>query len=259
MLLTIDVGNTNMVFALYEDEALAGSFRLRTDGTYTADEIGLFISAYFHRFDYDPLSVENVIISSVVPGVLPALKTASERYFGKTPIVVDQDVDTGLRYEGDERLGADRAVALVAAIAKYGAPLILLDFGTATSIDAVAADGTYLGGTIGTGLRVTMNALNQVTALLPRVDLGMPDHVIGRNTVEQIQAGVVGSYVGGVEYLISRMTEELGEGPVTVVATGGLSELIAANTDKIHAVDPDLVPEGIRLTYLKYLREHPEA
>ena len=258
MLLTIDVGNTNMVFALYEGETVAGSFRLRTDASATADEIGLMASEYFHRFGYDPMAVENVIISSVVPGVMSNLKNASETYFGKTPIVVDQDVDTGLKYEGDERLGSDRAVAMVAAIAKYGAPLILLDFGTATSIDAVASDGTYLGGTIGTGLRVTMNALNQVTALLPRVDLGMPDHVIGRNTVEQIQAGVVGSYVGGVEYLISRMAEELDEGPVTVVATGGLSWLIAANTDMIQVVDPDLVPEGIRLTYLKYLREHPE-
>ena len=258
MLLTIDVGNTNMVFALYEGETVAGSFRLRTDASATADEIGLMASEYFHRFGYDPMAVENVIISSVVPGVMSNLKNASETYFGKTPIVVDQDVDTGLKYEGDERLGSDRAVAMVAAIAKYGAPLILLDFGTATSIDAVASDGTYLGGTIGTGLRVAMNALNQVTALLPRVDLGMPDHVIGRNTVEQIQAGVVGSYVGGVEYLISRMAEELDEGPVTVVATGGLSWLIAANTDMIQVVDPDLVPEGIRLTYLKYLREHPE-
>ncbi len=256
MLLTIDVGNTNMVFGLFEKEELIGSFRLKTGSDATSDEIGIMASEYFHRFGYDPMGLEAVVVASVVPHVMYSLTSAIIKYFGKTPIVVDEDVDPGLEYDGDERLGADRAVGMIAAIAKYGKPLIVLDFGTATTVDAVAADGTYRGGTIGTGLRVSMDALTKGTALLPGVELAMPDHVIGLNTVEQIQAGVVGSYVGGIEYLIERMTNELGDGPVQVVATGGLSRMIANNTSRIHVVDPQLVLDGIRLCYYKYIAEH---
>lgn len=258
MLLTIDVGNTNMVFGLFEKDDLIGSFRLKTDADATSDEIGIMASEYFQRFGYDPMSLEGVVIASVVPHVMYSLTSAVIKYFGKQPVIVDEDVDPGIRYEGDERLGADRSTSMLAAMAKYGKPLIVLDFGTATTVDAVARDGMYLGGTIGTGLRVSMDALTKGTALLPRVELAMPDHVIGHNTVEQIQAGVVGSYVGGIEYLITRMTKEMGEENVCVVATGGLSRLIASNTDKIHVVDPQLVLDGIRLCYCKYLSEHPE-
>ena len=254
MLITIDVGNTNMVFGLFSGRELVGSFRLRTASDQTSDEIGILACEYFSRFGFDPGDVEAVIVASVVPQIMYTLTSASIKYFGREPIVVDTDVDSGLRYSTKlgpikERLGADRSVTAVAALEKYGAPLIVIDFGTATTVDALDADGTYLGGTIGTGLRVSMDALVQGTALLPRVELDMPDHVIGTSTLEQLQAGIVAGYVGNMEYLITRMKQEMGCGDVRVVATGGLSRLIAEHTQLIDVQDGCLTLEGLRMIY----------
>lgn len=254
MLLTIDVGNTNMVFGLFSGEQLVGSFRLRTASDVTSDEIGILACEYFNRFGFDPAGVEAVMIASVVPQIMYTLGSAVIKYFGREPIVVDSDVDSGLTYSAKlgsvkERLGSDRSVTAMAAIEKYGAPLIVIDFGTATTLDAVDADGSYLGGTIGTGLRVTMDALIQGTAMLPRVELNMPDHVIGTSTLEQLQAGVVAGYVGNIEYLISRMKREMGLQNVKVVATGGLSRLIYENTDMIDIIDSRLTLDGLRMIY----------
>ena len=254
MLLTIDVGNTNMVFGLFSGEKLVGSFRLRTASDVTSDEIGILACEYFNRFGFEPGEVEAVMIASVVPQIMYTLNSAVIKYFGKEPIVVDSDVDSGLAYSAKlgpvkERLGSDRSVTAMAAIEKYGAPLIVIDFGTATTLDAVDSDGSYLGGTIGTGLRVTMDALIQGTAMLPRVELNMPSHVIGTSTLEQLQAGVVAGYVGNIEYLISRMKQEMGCSQVKVVATGGLSRLIYENTDMIDIIDGCLTLDGLRMIY----------
>ena len=259
MILTIDVGNTNMVFALYEEEQLLGSFRLRTTSDVTSDEIGIMASEYFHRFGYDPMGLEGVVIASVVPHIMYSLTSAVIKYFGCQPIIVDDDVDPGLHYEGEERLGADRSTAIVAAVRKYGTPLLVMDFGTATTIDAVDREGSYLGGIINTGLRVSMNALTGNAALLPTVELAMPEKFVTTNTVMQIQAGVVGSYVGGIEYMIRQIKKELGweDQTVRVVATGGLSRMIGEQTDAIDIVDQQLVSDGIRLMFLKYQEEHP--
>ncbi len=254
MLLTIDVGNTNMVFGLFSGEKRLGSFRLRTASDVTSDEIGILACEYFNRFGFEPGDVEAVIVASVVPQIMYTLTSAAIKYFGREPIVVDSDVDSGLRYssklgEVKERLGSDRSVTAVAALEKYGAPLIVMDFGTATTVDALDADGSYLGGTIGTGLRVSMDALIQGTAMLPRVELQMPDHVIGTSTLEQLQAGVVAGYVGNMEYLITRMKAEMGCPNVRVVATGGMSRLIYENTDMIDIIDSGLTLDGLRLIY----------
>lgn len=254
MLLTIDVGNTNMVFGLFSGEEMVGTFRLRTASDVTSDEIGILACEYFSRFGFDPADVEAVMIASVVPQIMYTLNSAVIKYFGKEPIVVDSDVDSGLAYSSKlghikERLGSDRSVTAMAAIEKYGAPLIVIDFGTATTLDAVDADGSYLGGTIGTGLRVTMDALIQGTAMLPRVELSMPAHVIGTSTLKQLQAGVVAGYVGNIEYLISRMKQEMGRDDVKVVATGGLSRLIYENTDMIDIIDSRLTLDGLRMIY----------
>lgn len=155
MLLTIDVGNTNMVFGIFEGERLAGSFRLRTESTATSDEIGLLACTYFERFGWKPGDVEAVVIASVVPPVMYALTSAMVKYFGKTPLVVDDALDPGLPYgalDSDERLGPDRSVACIAAMEKYGKPLVVLDFGTATTVDAVDKHGVYQGGCIAAGL-----------------------------------------------------------------------------------------------------------
>ena len=251
MLLTIDAGNTNLCFGLYEGDRLQGSFRLRTDPSQTADELGLLVCEYFHRFGLDLAAVEDVIIACVVPGLLPLLKRAMETYLGKTPLVIDGGVDPGLKLgvASDERLGADRSVACVAAAAKYGAPCIVLDLGTATTLDALNTRGEYMGGCIAVGLRVAANALAQQAALLPQVELTGPEKVLNTTAVGHIQAGMVLGYVGAVEYLVRRAREELGQPECPVVATGGLARIIAGHTGIIQAVDDDLVLEGLRLIY----------
>ncbi|MDD6024577.1 MAG: type III pantothenate kinase [Oscillospiraceae bacterium] len=253
MLLTIDIGNTNMVFGIFQEEKMVGSFRLSTKSTATSDEIGILAVAYFERFGYKTEDVKACIIASVVPQVMYSITSAIIKYFGVEPLVVGTDVDAGLQFDPrcyeTGRLGVDRAVNCIAAIKKYGAPFIILDFGTATTLDAVNAENIYVGGTIGPGLRVSLDALVSKTAMLPRVELQMPETILGRNTVEQIQAGVVGGYVGDMEYLIRRAIRELGCEDVKVIATGGLSRLIAQETDLIAIVDSSLTMDGLRMIY----------
>lgn len=254
MLVAIDVGNTNMVFGLFREEELLGSFRLKTDANRTSDEIGLLAWHYFKRFHWDPEEVEDVIIASVVPQVMYSLTSAIIKYFNRKPIIVDEDVDPGLPYEvsGDERLGPDRAVADVAALAKYGAPLVVLDFGTATTVDALSKDGGYLGGCITAGVRISAEALFQKAALLPRVELVKPPTVLGSSAVGQIQAGAVLGYIGAVEYLIRQTKREMGYPEIKVVATGGLARMVADNTDLIDVVDSQLILDGLRIIYRRY-------
>ncbi|MTQ97225.1 type III pantothenate kinase [Pseudoflavonifractor sp. BIOML-A6] len=255
MLVVIDVGNTNMVFGIFNGEELLGSFRLKTDVNRTSDEIGLLACEYFRRFGLESIAVEDVIIASVAPPVMHSLTNAVIKYFDKIPLVVDDGVDPGLPYgvPGDERLGADRAMACVAAIEKYGAPLVVLDFGTATTVDALSEGGAYMGGCITAGVRISTEALFQKTANLPNVELAMPDKVLGCTAVSQIQAGAVGGYIGSMEYLIRRAKAEMGYGDaVKVVATGGLSRMVAQNTPIIDIVDSRLVLDGLRITYNRH-------
>lgn len=257
MLLTIDVGNTNMVFSVFEGETLRGSFRLTTVAGRTSDELGMDIWNQLSRLGIRPEDLADAIISSVVPPVMAALTDAMIRYLGKTPIVVDVDVDPGLPYGvvSNEHLGADRSVACVAAIHKYGAPLILADMGTATTVDAISREGVYMGGCITAGARISIEALFQKTALLPQVSLALPEKVLSGTAVGQIQAGAVLGYIGAMERLITQAREEIDEPEAIVVATGGLAPVIAAGTDLIDVVDGQLIPDGLRLLYQKYLRE----
>lgn len=262
MLLVIDVGNTNMVFGIYAGEQLAGSFRLKTDVNRTSDEIGLLAFQYFEKFELDTSEIEDVIIASVVPPVMYSLTSAIVKYFNCRPLIIDEGVDPGLPYAagGDERLGSDRSVACVAAAEKYGAPLVVLDFGTATTVDAVSREGAYLGGCITAGVRISTEALFQKTAKLPNVELAMPDKVLGYTAVKQIQAGAVMGYIGAMEFLIRRAKREMGypEGEIKVVATGGLSWLVADNTDMIDLVDKNLILDGLRLIYQRYRDKQPQ-
>ena len=258
MLLAIDVGNTNMVFGMFEGETFTGSFRLMTDANRTSEEIGLSAWEYFQRFGLKTEDVENVIIASVVPQVMHTLTNAMVKYFGKTPIIVDEDVDPGLPYgvSGDERLGADRSVACIAALEKYGAPLVVLDFGTATTVDAVNREGAYMGGCITAGIRISADALFMRAAMLPKVELVKPETVLGCTAVGQIQAGTVLGYIGAMEYLIRMAKEELGAPDAHVVATGGLARLIADNTGLIDTVDGRLILDGLRIIYQRYKEDH---
>lgn len=254
MLLAIDVGNTNMVLGIFEGTELKGSFRLMTDANRTSDEMGLLMCQYFQRFGVALEQLEDVVIGSVVPQVMHTLSNAVKKYLGKVPLVIDEDLDPCLPYvecDSDERLGPDRAVADIAAIDKYGAPLIVLDFGTATTLDAVSRDGIYLGGCITAGVRVSIDGLFQKTALLPRVELVKPDTVLSTTAVGQIQAGAVMGYIGAMEYLIRQAKAEMGEKDIKVIATGGLAHMVADNTELINVVDPQLVLDGLRIIYYR--------
>lgn len=256
MFMAVDVGNTNTVYGLYRGKELVGSFRLNTDTAVTADEVGLTVWSYFSRFGHKPEEVEGILICSVTPGVMGALTVGLEKYFGRKPLVVDVDVDPGLPYglEGKERLGADRAVACVAAMAKYGAPLVVLDFGTATKVDAVSREGKYMGGCIATGMAVSAQALAQKAALLPDIDLACPEKVLNSTAVGHIQAGVVLGHIGAAEYLVRRAKAELGEPEAKVIATGGLSGVVAQGMELIDALEPDLILEGLRLLWEKRVK-----
>jgi len=253
MLFVIDVGNTNMVFGLFDGEELAGSFRLRTDPRQTTDEIGLMLDLYLRRLGLAADQIEAVVIDSVVPDVMRALTGAIRRYLEQEPYVIDGNLDPGLPYgvESNERLGPDRAVADIAALDKYGAPLIVVDFGTATTVDALSREGTYLGGCITAGMQISAEALAQKAAMLPSIDLTMPSTVLGATAVGQIQAGAVMGYIGAIEYLIRRTKQEMGypAEEIRVVATGGLAQMVADHTDLIDIVDRRLILDGLRLIY----------
>ncbi len=252
MLLAIDVGNTNTEFGVFEGENLLGSFRMMTKSNATSDEIGLLVCQYFQRFGLDRTRLEAVMVASVVPQVMYTLTAAMVKYLGLKPIVADVDVDSGLRYGPlvtDERLGPDRSVACVAAMEKYGRPVIVLDFGTATTVDAVGEDGVYQGGCISAGLRVTMDALTANAAMLPNVELNKPEKTLNFTAVGHIQAGVVGGYVGAMEYLIRQAKAEMGREDARVVATGGLARFIAGHTPLIDVVDGELILDGLRMIY----------
>ncbi len=260
MLLTIDAGNTNTEFGLYEGDRFLGSFRMMTKGGYTSDELGLTLCEYLNHFRYRAEDIEAVIIASVVPSIMHPLKSAMVKYLGRRPLVVNEDVFPVLGYLGCATTndhGADRSVACMAAAEKYGTPLLVLDFGTATTVDAVNREGVYVGGSICAGLQVSMDALAGNAALLPRVELTLPRTALGYDTATQIQTGVVGGYVGSMEYLIRRTKAEMEEpdGEIRVIATGGLAHLVAAHTDTIDVVDDALILEGLVSIYRRYKEE----
>ncbi len=262
MLMVIDVGNSNMVFALYEGEKLVGSFRLATGNSHTSDEIGLTVCAYFTRFGLDIGQVTGAIIVSVVPNIMQSLASAIVKYFNCKPVVVNQHITAGLRYKDgqdhDLELGGDRSVACLAALEQYGGPLLVLDFGTATTIDALNREGVYIGGSICAGLGTSVDALYHSAAMLPNVQLEFPAQMLGFDTMTQIQAGAVGGYIGAIEYLIRRSKEELGEPSARVVATGGMARLMAENSSVIDVVSPMLIPDGLRLLYRRYREQQAQ-
>ena len=256
MLLLIDVGNSNIVFGVYKDQKIAGTFRLTSNVTRTSDELGLNAWAYFHRFGLDPREVEDVIICSVVPGIMHALTNAIIKYFDRVPIVVNEHVFPSLNYpEGVDYsgLGADRSVACMAAVEKYGAPLIALDFGTATTLDAIDEGGCYRGGCILAGVQISVNALFQRTAQLPQIELAVPPTFMGMDTVSQIQIGGLLGYIGSIEYLIRNTKAELQEGDKAQVdAPGGQARRQPENTSGSDVVDGGLILDGLVSIYDKY-------
>jgi type III pantothenate kinase len=250
MLLVIDVGNTNTKIGVCEGERLLVSWTLTTRREQTADEYGVFTGTLLGTRGIAPGDIEGVAISNVVPPVQQALERMAEQYFGVTAFSVEPGVNTSLPLAVDSprEVGPDRIVSVVAAVATYGAPLIVVDLGTATRFDCVNARGEFIGGAIAPGISVALDALLNRAARLFRVELVRPKEAIGRNTVTNIQSGVVYGYAGLVDGLVERMKMEMG-GSAKVVATGGLAPLIADVARSIEHVDPDLKLHGLRLIY----------
>ena len=250
MLLAIDVGNTNTVLGVYEGAKLRHHWRIETSQTRTSDEYGILLRQLFASSGQDPARVEAIAISSVVPPLALTLEQMTQRYFKLKPLFVGPGVKTGMPilYENPREVGAARVVNAVAAFERWRCGLVVVDFGTATTFDAISAKGEYLGGAICPGIGISMDALFRSASKLPRVEFARPPAVIGRNTVASIQSGLVYGYVGLVDGICGRMAEELGFAP-KIVATGGLAPLIAGVSKTIGEVDEHLTLDGLRILY----------
>jgi type III pantothenate kinase len=247
MILTMDIGNTNTVLGLYQDEDLKTHWRISTDRNKTPDEYGMLFKNLFESAGINNDAVNSIIISSVVPPILRILKKTAYRYFDVNPLVVGPGVKTGMNIKTDnpKEVGADRIVNAVAAGHLYDGSLIIVDFGTATTFCAVSARGEYLGGSIAPGIGISAEALFSQSAKLPRIELIEPGKAIGKNTIDGMKSGIVYGFVGQVEYLVKKFKQELSEDAV-VIATGGLVSLIAAETDSIDYVEPFLTLKGLK-------------
>ena len=258
MLLAFDVGNTNIVLGVFEDGKLITNWRLETDNRKSADEYGMLINQLFEHEKLNIEDIEDVIIATVVPSILYTLQHLSAKYFNRRAIVIGPGIKTGLivKYDNPKQVGADRIVNAVAAHAKYGGPLIVIDLGTATTFCAITKDAEYIGGTIAPGLKISSDALFEKTAKLPKVELEEPGHVICRNTINSMQSGLVYGHMGVVDYIVRKMKKELQEYTgedceVKVIATGGLSSMIDSGIDCIDHVDKLLTLEGLQIIYEK--------
>ncbi|MHB0857622.1 MAG: type III pantothenate kinase [Anaerolineae bacterium] len=252
MLLCIDVGNTNVVLGLYREEEFLAHWRVSTDAQKMPDEYGmLLISLLAHR-GFVPADIDGVVMASVVPPITDLFREMLANYLNLDPLVVGAGVKTGVavRYDAPRDVGADRIVNAAAAYRLYGGPACIVDMGTGTTFDALAANGDYLGGSIAPGIRVAADALFMRTSKLPRIgiDLQPPPHAIGGNTVDAMRSGIVFGYVGLVEGLVARFRKELGD-DMRVIATGGLASVIARETTVIEVVDPWLTLKGLRIIW----------
>ncbi len=250
MILLIDVGNTNVTIGVCEGDKIKSSWRMTTNKDLTSDEIGVTLRNYFMYDGIDISKITGTIISSVVPPIMYSLTHAVRKYIGSEPIIVNSSSRMGLKvkYDNPKEVGADRLVNAVAAIKKYQTPLIIVDFGTATTFCAINDKNEYLGGVILPGVKISLNALVEKTAKLPRIEIAKPEKVIGTNTVESMQSGMYYGYAGSVDNIVSKMKSELGEN-TTVIATGGLARMIAKESVTIDAIDSGLTLEGLKIIY----------
>ncbi len=269
MLLVLDVGNTNTVLGVYatDEQGVAGAsdllahWRVTSTRTQTVDEYGVLFRNLFAMRNIDPAGIRGIVISSVVPPMDTTLREVCERYFNVKPLFIEPGVKTGMpvHYDNPAEVGADRIVNGVAAFEKYGGPCVVVDFGTATTFDAVSAKGEYLGGVIAPGIGISAEALFMRTARLPRVDIRKTNKIIGTNTVNSVQSGLYYGYLGLVDGILERLLQELGD--AKVVATGGLARLIGTGSKYIKTVDDLLTLDGLRIIWDRNAgqRKRPEG
>ena len=248
MLLVVDAGNTNVVFAVHNGERWLGSWRIATEPQRTSDEYAVWLLTLFNLGGIKAAEIDRTVIGTVVPAALYHLRRLCREYFETEPLVARSDLDWGfeIRLDNPAEVGADRLLNALAAHQAYTGPLVVIDFGTATTFDIVDADGAYLGGVIAPGINLSLEALHQAAARLPRIGIGRPQAVIGRSTIPAMQSGIYWGYVGLIEGLVARIQAEY-EGPLKVIATGGLAPLLAEGTTVIGVIAPQLTLDGLRL------------
>lgn len=257
MLLALDVGNTNITMGVYDGEELLSTLRITTKLPRTSDEYGILLKNLMRDNDIDPDKVTDAIISSVVPSVMHSLKSGLYKYLHIEPLVVEPGVKTGMKIvtEHPSQIGADRIVDAVGAYEKYGGPVLVLDFGTATTYDLVDEKGQFQCGITAPGIRTAARALTQEAAKLPEIEIKKPKSILAKETISSMQAGLVYGQIGQTEYIIDRVREESGYKNLKVVATGGLGSMIAAETTKIDVYDANLTLDGMRFIYEKQDRQ----
>lgn len=250
MILVMDVGNTNIVLGVFDGDHLSHEWRIGSDRNKTDDEYGTLLRSFFRDNELDPSAVSGVIISSVVPPLMFSLENMSKKYFNHTPMVIGPGVRTGMniRAENPREVGADRIVNAVSAVHYYGAPLIVVDFGTATTFCYIDEKGQWAGGAIAPGANISTEALYNRAAKLPRIEIAKPSVILGKNTVTSMQAGIYYGIVGQVNEIVARMKQEVRGNP-KVVATGGFAELLKDETTSIDIVDPHLTLRGLKIIY----------
>ena len=251
MLLVADIGNTNITLGVFEGKTLLLTFRLTTKTPRTSDEYGFLISDIIKNRGYNPKDIDKAIISSVVPKVNYSFGSGIIKYFNVTPMLVEAGVKTGIKIKvpNPKEVGADRIVDAVAAYEIYGGPVIVIDFGTATTHDVITEEGALIAGVTSPGIRISANALWKDTAMLPEIEIKKPDTILAKNTINSMQAGLFFGCVGQTEYIIKKLTQELQMPDMKVVATGGLGKIISDETDLIDIYDKDLTLKGLRIIY----------
>jgi len=253
MILVIDVGNTNMTLGVYDGEKLVATFRMMSKTPRTSDEYGVMITQLLQNRNIDVAQLEGSIIASVVPEVMHSLIGGVVRYINSNPLIVGPGVKTGIKIitEDPRAIGADRIVDAVAAYEKYGGPILVLDFGTATTYDLVLEKGEFAAGITAPGIRISSEALWTNAAKLPNIEIKKPDSILAQETISSMQAGLMYGQIGQTEYIIKKVKEETGIENLKVVATGGLGRLIADETDTIDVYDSSLTLDGLRIIYEK--------
>jgi type III pantothenate kinase len=248
MLLVIDAGNTNIVFAVHDGKTWLGSWRIRTEPQRTSDEYAVWLLALLEHTAIKRENIASAVIGTVVPVALYHLRRLCRDWFDIEPLIARSTLDWGFEIKVDNpaEVGADRLLNALASHVGYGGPLVVIDFGTATTFDVVDADGAYIGGIIAPGINLSIEALHLAAARLPRIGIGRPQAVIGRSTIPAMQSGIYWGYVGMIEGLVARIRAEFG-GPLKVIATGGLASLISEGTMVIEHIDPDITLDGLRM------------
>ena len=257
MLMTIDVGNTNITVGIFRGDHVVTSFRITTKLSRTSDEYGILLINLLEQNQVKQEEIMDAIIASVVPNVMHALEGAVIKYFNIRPIIIEMGIKTGIRIvtENPRQIGADRIVDAAAAYELYGGPVLVLDFGTATTYDLVDKDGAFLSGVTAPGIRISAKALWEDAARLPEIEIRKPESILAKETISSMQAGLVYGQIGQTEYIVRRMVEEADLGEVKVVATGGLGRIIASETSVIDVYDPNLTLKGMNLIYKKQNRK----